>query len=171
MDALGIIYPQYWLEDNCEANFEKHLQITKEHYGQVRPFSIVAYPEGSIDPILSLAKLDIETTLFKQCMQENAHKMMKKPITLNPVTRLWRSIRANNYLKHALSEYIIVAEIATVMVLGSVQDERTFSTVSFMKSKLQNKLTMNLQTVVAFKSQHFYTVDTFPYDEAYDSWR
>jgi hypothetical protein len=152
MDALGVIYPQYWLEDNCEANFEKHLQIIKEYYGQVRPFSIATYPQGSIDPILSLAKLDIQTTLFKQCMQENAHKMMKKPITLNPVARLGIALALTITWSMPSASISLWPEFATVMVLGNVQDERTFSTVSFMKSKLRNKLTMNLQTVVAFKS-------------------
>jgi hypothetical protein len=57
---------------------------------------------------------------------------------VNPVIQLWRSVEANNYFKHALSEFINVAKIAIVMVLGSVQDERTFSTVTFAKIKLQN---------------------------------
>jgi hypothetical protein len=34
----------------------------------------------------------------------------------------------NTFLQHSLSEYIKVAELAVVMVLGSVQDERTFNT-------------------------------------------
>jgi hypothetical protein len=38
------------------------------------------------------------------------------------------------------------------MVLGSVQDERTFSTVTFAKNKLRNRLTTNLGLVVAFQS-------------------
>jgi hypothetical protein len=97
--------------------------------------------------------------------------VMQKPHHVNPVTKLWRSINANSYLKHSLSEYLKVAEIAIVMVLGSVQDERTFSTVSFMKTKLRNRLTTNLPMVVAFKSQKFYTLDTFPYDATYESWR
>jgi hypothetical protein len=32
MDALGNIYPQYWLEDGADSNFEKHLQVIKTHY-------------------------------------------------------------------------------------------------------------------------------------------
>jgi hypothetical protein len=104
-------------------------------------------------------------------MKENSTKMLKKPYDINPVTRLWHSIDANSFLKLALSEYLIVAEMAVVMVLGSVQDERTFSTVSFMKSKLCNRLTTNLPLVCAFKNQNFFTLDTFPFDAAYDSWR
>jgi hypothetical protein len=66
----------------------------------------------------------MQTTLLKQLMKEQASKVMQKPITLNPVTRLWRSIDANSFLKHSLLEWLIVAEIAIVMVLGSVEDKR-----------------------------------------------
>jgi predicted P-loop ATPase/GTPase len=94
----------------------------------------------------------MQTTLFKQMMKENAFKMCCQLITINPVTRLWRSIDANSYLRISLSEFLKVAEIAIAMVLGSVQDEHTFSTISFMKNRLRNQLTTNLELTVAFKS-------------------
>jgi hypothetical protein len=167
MDALGIIYPQYWLEEGCDSKFEKHLRFIKAEYGHSVPFSTAAFPDGPLDPILSPAKLDLQTTLFTQCMKENAARMMKKPFEINPVTRLWRSIDANSFLKHQLSEYITVAEIAIVMV----QDERTSNSVSFLKTKLRNRLTKNLATTVAFKQQQFFIIEDFPYNSAYDSWR
>jgi hypothetical protein len=80
-------------------------------------------------------------------------------------------VDANSYFKHSLSEFIIIIEIAVVMVLGSMEDERSFSTVSFMKSKLRNRLTNNLGLVVAFKSQRFFDLGSFPYNTAYESWR
>jgi hypothetical protein len=171
MDALGIIYPQYWLEEGCDSKFEKHLRFVKAEYGHSVPFSTAILPNGSLDPILSPAKLDLQMTLFMQCMKENAARMMKKPFKINPVTWLWRSIDANSFLKHQLSKYITVAEIAIVMVLGSVQDVRMFSTVSFLKTKLRNWLTKNLAMTVAFKQQQFFTIEDFPYDSAYDSWK
>jgi hypothetical protein len=102
----------------------------------------------------------MQTTLFKHMMKENAFKMCHQPITINPVTRLWRSIDANSYLRSSLSKFLKVAKIAIAMVLGFVQDERMFSTVSFMKSKMRNRLTTNLKLAVAFKSQNFFTLGT-----------
>jgi hypothetical protein len=32
MNALGIIYPQYWLQPNCESTFMDHLALIKHHY-------------------------------------------------------------------------------------------------------------------------------------------
>jgi hypothetical protein len=129
------------------------------------------FPEGSIDPILSPTTLDMQTTLLKQLMKEQASKVMQKPIDVNPVTRLWRSIDAKSFLRHSLSKWLIVAEIAIVMVLGSVEDERKFSTVSFMKNRLRNCLSSNLGLVVGFKSQKFFDIESFPYDAAFESWR
>lgn len=103
-------------------------------------------------------------------MREQASKVMTKLIDVNLVTRSWRSFNANNYLWHALSEWFILAKIVVVIVLGSVHNEHTFSTMSFMKNRLQNQLSTNPGLVVGFKSQRFYTVDTFPYDSAYESW-
>jgi len=35
-----------------------------------------------------------------------------------------------------LLEYLMLVELAVIMVLGSVEDERTFSNVNFLKLKL-----------------------------------
>ena len=63
------------------------------------------------------------------------------------------------------------SRIVVVIVLGSVQDERTYGTVSFMKNSLRNCLSINLGLVVRFKSQRFFSLDMFPYDSTYKSWR
>jgi hypothetical protein len=50
--------------------------------------------------------------------------------------------------------------------MGFVEDDRIFSTLMFMKTRLQNKLSEHLDLVVRMFAQPFYTVDTFPYDDA-----
>ena len=104
-------------------------------------------------------------------MAANAKACIQKPIDINPLTRCWGTIDNNAMLRHGLSEYLKVAEMAVAMVLGSVQDERTFSTVFFMKSRLINRLTTHLKLVVGMKAQSFYTLFNFPYDEAYQTWK
>jgi hypothetical protein len=171
MDAFGMIYPQYWKDKSADANFERHIKVLKGHYGTSTQFSTTAHPEGLLHPMLSPATLDMQTTLFKLTMRENATSMLKKPFTINPVTRMWMSIDGNSYLRHSLSEFLKVAELGIVMVLGSVQDERTFSTVTFIKTKFRNRLTTHLPLVVDMKSQKFFNIQTFPYDSAYENWR
>jgi hypothetical protein len=60
-----------------------------------------------------------------------------------------------------LLEYLKLVELAVIMVLGSVEDERTFSNVNFLKLKLQNQLTIHLDLVVKMFAQNFYHLDSF----------
>jgi hypothetical protein len=46
------------------------------------------------------------------------------PFTVNPMTKLWRTLDANSALVAHFLEYIKFAQIAMVHVLGSVEDER-----------------------------------------------
>jgi len=34
MDALGVVYPQYWMQGDCDASFCKHLDIIKNFCGE-----------------------------------------------------------------------------------------------------------------------------------------
>jgi hypothetical protein len=47
-----------------------------------------------------------------------------------------------------------------------MEDERTFNTLNFMKSKLKNRLTSHLDLVIHMFYQHFYTLENLPYDVA-----
>lgn len=106
--------------------------------------------------------------MFKFCMKSNSKSAMKGDLPLNPVTRLWQKIDTSPHLRFQLSEYMKIAELVVVMVLGSVEDERTFSTLSFMKNKLQNRLSTHLPTVVAMHVQPFYTINNFAYNSAFE---
>ena len=77
--------------------------------------------------------------MFKIAMKANCHAAMQGDLPLNPFTCLWRRIEAiKSLLWHKLSEYMKVVKLAVVTVLESVEDERTFSTLNFMKNKLRN---------------------------------
>ena len=206
MDAFGFVYPQYWLRENAESDFAKHMSVIKEHYGSPKAYclpkkggtsvinpdvsneldaepdelhaeSVAVAPPGAkakgkeAKPILSISKLDEQSCMFKIAMKANCHPAMQGDAPLNPLTRLWRRIEANALLRHKLSEYMKVVELAVVTVLGSVEDERTFSTLSFMKNKLRNRLSTHLPLVVGMHAQDFYSLDDFPYDAAYDEWK
>jgi hypothetical protein len=67
----------------------------------------------------------------------------------------------------------VKARIALVLVGGSVEDERTFSTVNFILSELRSKLGEdNLNHLMAiYMAKRRYTLATFPIRRAYDAWR
>jgi hypothetical protein len=63
---------------------------------------------------------------------------------------------SNVVLALKLSKFLKLVEIAIVMVVSSMEEERTFSMVSFMKSKLCNHLMTHLDLVVQIYMQEFY---------------
>jgi hypothetical protein len=81
-------------------------------------------------------------------MQNHAQATMLPPHDYNPTTRLWVKLGTSGILNYQLYKWFEMAKICTIMVLGNVEDEWTFSNLSFMKSKLQNCLTMHLDLVV-----------------------
>lgn len=50
-----------------------------------------------------------------------------------------------------------------VMIIGSMEDERTFSNLSFMENKLPNHLTTRLDFVVRIYVESLYSVETLPF--------
>ena len=58
-----------------------------------------------------------------------------------------------------------------MLVPGSVEEERTFSTMGFIKDKLRNRLgEQHLNTVVSLKTQQLYDLSTFPFKKAISVW-
>jgi hypothetical protein len=57
-----------------------------------------------------------------------------------------------------------LAELIIVQVTGRVEDERYFFTLTFMKTKLQNWLTMQLELVIQMFNQKFFTLQNFLFE-------
>jgi hypothetical protein len=94
-------------------------------------------------------ELNLQTSLLKMIMKSNAEKMLEAPYDVNPVTKLWQKLGCNALLLSKLSEFMYLAEIAITTVLSSAKDERTFSFLKFIKSRLRNRLEDNLD-IIAF---------------------
>jgi hypothetical protein len=63
-----------------------------------------------------------------------------------------------------------LVELAIVQVIGNIKDERTLSTLTFMKSKLQNSLAGHLNIVIHMFTQDFFTKDFFPFQAIITNW-
>ncbi len=73
---------------------------------------------------------------------------MEAPFHVNPLTQLLQTLLDSHILQHSFHEFFKLSKIAVVQVLGSMEDERTFSAFSFMKSKLRDHLNEHLNIVV-----------------------
>jgi hypothetical protein len=65
---------------------------------------------------------------------------MDQPLNLNPLFQLWKELSPNALLCVHLSEFMEVVELVLVQIMGFVEDERNFLTVTFMKTRLQNMI-------------------------------
>jgi len=76
---------------------------------------------------------------------------------------MWRRFASNVILKYRIYEYFKLIELTIVAILGSVENEFTFFTITFMKSKLKNQLTIYLDMAVRMYAQDFFMLQTFPF--------
>jgi hypothetical protein len=230
MEAMGVVFPQYWLNPKCDDLFPVHMQVIHKWYCEVRevvvptdehavaakelvPSQLKGHKQGpsnargargsgnlpaeqrgkkgeagtvghgsgsnsdaaskrrQVAQPLDPYRLDWQQSLFKLTMKQNAAKAMEALHDVNPVTKLWQRLGYNGLLVSRLFEYMRLAEIAITAVLGSVEDERTFSNLAFVKNKVRNRLGGHLDTTVKMYSQGFYDLQSFPYSDAFNHWR
>ena len=176
MDALGVVYPQYWLQGDCASSFRKHLDIIKNFYYEPKWIG-EDEQKRCVPAVLDKFLLESEQPIFKIAMIANAHAAMELPPLnapahqlVNPLTKLWRTLDGNSSLGKNFGEYLKLAQIAIVHVLGSVEDERTFFALSFLKDRLRNRLDHHLGVVVGMHCQNVYTLKFFPYDDCFKQW-
>jgi hypothetical protein len=94
----------------------------------------------------------MQSSIFKITMKSNIIVAMEVPFHVNPLTRLWWTLEASWILRHSFLKIFKLAKIAIMQVLRLVEDEKTFSTFSFMKSRLRNRLNEHLHTIVGMYS-------------------
>jgi hypothetical protein len=147
------------------------MKTLRSHFGVVRHINRGTKEDPKmvqVEPLLDARTLGFQTSLFKLTMKSNNKGAMEEPRDRNPLTKLWQKVSQNTLMVQRLSEFI---KIAVTAVLGSVEDECTFSTLGFMKSKLRNRLTNHLDTTVKMFSQPFYKQESFPYQLTITHWR
>ncbi len=88
----------------------------------------------------------------------------------NPITLLWERLASSEIVRQWLLKWFKLVQLCMVMIIGNVEDEKTFSNMSFMKNKLHNHLTTHLDLVVRMDAQNFYSLETFPFYTSICDW-
>ena len=174
MNALAIVFPQFWLQSNCDDLFLSHMKTLGSHFCVAMHINRSTKDKlqmVQVEPMLDIRTLGFQMLFFKLTMKSNNKGAMEEPWDRNLQTKLWQKVSQNSLMVQHLFEFIKVAEIVVTTVLGSVKDECTFSMLGFTKSKLCNCLGSHLDTIVKIFSQPFYQQDTFPYHNAIMHWR
>jgi hypothetical protein len=175
INALGVVYPQYWVGPNCQDLFPLHMEVIAKFYCAEKRLSDQENGESNANTvsILNRRLMEDQMILFKSTMISNSPPIMQSLSIKkdDPLSLLWVKLSASSYFTGYMSEWFKLAKIAVVTVIGSVEDERTFSTLSWMKSKTRNRLNQHLDCTLRLYSQPWWrTVNVFPYKAAIDHW-
>lgn len=123
----------------------------------------------TINEILDETRLRNQSYSFANIMREQ-YVVMENPNEEGVVTKLWKNLGESNQLREAILEYFKLTNLCLTMILGSVEDERGFSTLSFLKSKVRNKLDKKLGNCLKLYNSR-YEVESFPHEKAISIWR
>ena len=93
----------------------------------------------TINEILDETRLRDQSYSFANIMREQ-YVVMENPNEEGVVIKLWKNLGESNQLREVILEYFKLTNLCLTMILGSVEDERVFSTLGFLKSKVRNKL-------------------------------
>jgi hypothetical protein len=93
---MGIVYPRYWLQPQCEENFTKHLEFLKAWYYEPM---MLGFGESSyvVHPLLDHWQLDVKQGMLKLCMKNNS-KVVEPSFDFNPLMCIWKTIHITNIL-------------------------------------------------------------------------
>ena len=94
---------------------------------------------------------------------------MENPNEEGAVTKLWKTFGERNHVRESILEYFKLTDLCLTMILGLVEDERFFSTLGFLKSKVRNKLDKKLDNCLRLYNSR-YEVEIFPYDRVVNIW-
>lgn len=147
LDAFGIIYFQYWIQEEIDVSIIIHLGGFKvalcrflHDLGYKTRWSVKLSYWNPFGFNISLVARFVET--HNESPNKGCHwcKLIHSIVVYN--FKLFRMFC------HNIFKYVKLAEIGSVFVLGSVEDERCFSSLKFLKSNFQNRLNPHLPMVV-----------------------
>jgi hypothetical protein len=95
-------------------------------------------------PILSLHDLDLQDNIFKCIMKVNVAIAMELPYHINPFNRYFACVMFINNQEFSFPKFFKWIKSVIVQVWGASKTKKTFSSLSFMKSKLGEKLNEHL---------------------------
>jgi hypothetical protein len=97
IEALGVVFPQYWMMADCEEFFKRHISVIKAQHCYAKR---IGPDQTWVPKVLSSMSLDLQMSFFKLTMKSNAASALGPPYTMNPMTQLWRSLSSSQMILH-----------------------------------------------------------------------
>lgn len=133
--AFTVLYPHTWTDMDTVAptseQFEQCLDDIKERY---------YCNKDTCEDMLNEELLDQHARACQTLAPEFVAKAVEaaKDAHISEMTAYWRVLSAKPHVRAGISEYFKLVEIAMAMVPGTVEDDRRFSAMDFVKNKRRN---------------------------------
>jgi hypothetical protein len=143
------------------------------------PAAPQAIPVG---PVIDRHQLAVQADTFKALMLQRARRYEDWPAQQAAAAErgaelpcatehLWALLEATPSVLERISEWHKVAELVLCQPVGSVENERRFSSMNNIKTKLRNRLgAAHLNACMRIHASEC-SYDTFPFNAAFDRWR
>ncbi|KAJ9530395.1 hypothetical protein QJQ45_000767 [Haematococcus lacustris] len=161
--GLAVVYAHHWDKQPSDEDFLERLAIVKARYCMDATLA-----DGQLAPaLLDQQKLFAQQSSFVEVMRCQAeHRVQLSSAAANPAketTKLWRYLAGQPITKADILEYIKLAELALVMTPGSVEEERMFSAMAYLKDDTRNRLQeCHLNVCARVFSSNQFDLDTIP---------
>ena len=179
LDAAGIIYPESLAgKDDAQVAIDAALAAAKiaEQLGMSKRLSSVSIASDEmLQPPIDTVKLQAQTRSFVSAVSGIATKVMAlKSCEAPRVTEFWRRVKAaqGEQGMAQISEWQKLAEWSIVLLVGSVEDERRLSVLTFVKNKWRHALQEeHTDACLRVKCNHFYEeLEDVPYARVLQAW-
>jgi hypothetical protein len=163
MAAMGIIHPAFWGTKPTDEVINRHIAVLHEQYGLDRKCS-----DGTVvTALIDFEKVEEELWFFKSYMRRHHNMYMF-------THALWVAVDAAPNCRIRMPEIIELSRLIQCIPVGSVQNERRFSSMNLIRSKLRNRLLephLNVCMRISAATKNKKTFKDFDYKAALKRWQ
>ena len=164
LKALAIIDPRFWaVVKPTSQQFISTMAPLREQFCQDKEL-----PDGA--PVVwQNHQQELRSAIAAKEEAQAAGKRCKVEMPPSPTTTLWQEVSQEPASASSIPEFIRLAQLVMVIATGSVEDERTFSDMNFIKNDLRSRLDEPHLNVCMrlFACYWMHTLANFPYLMAY----
>lgn len=181
LSALQLADPRFWQGQQQPggsytpptlAEVRERLAVLKQQFGT----ACTTDAGLVVPPKLGVAHMEEQLANFCGDAHASAKKafdrVRRKELDEDKLTRwFWRDLQQIPALRVACDEWLTFARLALTIVPGSVEAERAFSALTYIKNSMRNRLGHeHLNACMLAFTQHWFDISTFPYKDALEAW-
>ena len=126
LESMCVVFPHYW-SLRKPSDFRDKLLVLIDQFCKRKEIN-----EVTINGVLDEFHLRDQPTHFSRTMMEQ-YDLMRNPREEGLVTKLFTKLAESEVLRESISKIFKLAKLCLTMILRSMEDERVFSALGFLK--------------------------------------